>query len=141
MTRITFLHGASDRFQAAAAWVAHVSAAGTRVLVYAPFERQGEAFSRLLWAQPATGFTPHCHASSLLAKETPVVIAGNLDQPIHDECLLNLSDDIPPGFSRFQHFTEIVSIADSDRLPGRDRFRFYRDRGYPLENRDITGGI
>jgi DNA polymerase-3 subunit chi len=47
---------------------------------------------------------------------------------------VNLSNEIPPGFSRFQQLIEIISIDDEDRLPGRERFRFYRERGYPLEN-------
>ena len=33
------------------------------------------------------------------------------------------------------------SVEDEDRLPGRERFRFYRERGYPLQNSDISGGI
>jgi DNA polymerase IIIc chi subunit len=57
-----------------------------------------------------------------------------LNNPLHDDCLLNLSDEIPPGFSRFRQLIEIVSVDDADRLPGRERFRFYRERGYPLEN-------
>lgn len=36
---------------------------------------------------------------------------------------------------------EIVSVEDTDRLPGRERFRYYRERGYPLETSDISGGI
>jgi DNA polymerase-3 subunit chi len=139
MTKITFLHGARDRVQAASSWIASTSSMGMRVLVFAPLEKQREMLDRLLWTQTATGFTPHCNAGSPLINETPVIIAASLDQLPHDECLLNLSDEIPPGFSRFQHLTEIVSSVDSDRLPGRERFRFYRERGYPLESRNIAG--
>lgn len=139
MTKITFLHGARDRIQAASAWIASTSSKGMRILVFAPLEKQREMLDRLLWTRTATGFTPHCNAGSPLSNETPVIIAASLDQLPHGECLLNLSDDIPPGFGRFQHLTEIVSSADSDRLPGRERFRFYRERGYPLESRDIAG--
>jgi hypothetical protein len=91
--------------------------------------------------QPATGFTPHCRAGDPLAAETPIILATELDDLLHDACLVNLSNEIPPGFSRFQQLIEIISIDDEDRLPGRERFRFYRERGYPLENRDIAGGI
>lgn len=141
MTKITFLHGARDRLQAVAAWLAQTGSEGLPVLVYVPADEHGQQLDRLLWAQPATGFTPHCRAGEELAAETPVVLASGLDNPPHDGCLLNLSDEIPPGFSRFQHLVEIVSIEDGDRLPGRERFRFYRERGYPLEARDISGGM
>lgn len=141
MTQITFLHGVHDRLQAVAQWLNLASSQGRRILVYAPAEDRGEHLSRLLWMQPATGFLPHCFANDKLASETPVVISSVLDGPLHDECLLNLSDEVPPGFSRFQELIEVVSTEEGVKLPGRDRFRFYRERGYPLEARDISGGL
>jgi len=141
MTQITFLHGARDRLRAIATWLGNASSEGTRVLVYVPAGERSEQLDRLLWTQPATGFTPHCRAEDKLAAETPTLIASELDNPPHDGCLLNLSDEIPPGFSRFQQLIEIISVEDDDRLPGRERFRFYRERGYPLEARDISAGI
>ncbi|MDP2826424.1 MAG: DNA polymerase III subunit chi [Sulfuritalea sp.] len=141
MTQITFLHGARDRLQAIAAWLGHASGQGTPILVYAPAGERSEQLDRLLWTHPATGFTAHCRAEDKLARESPIVIASGLDNPLHDGCLLNLSDEIPPGFSRFQQLVEIISITDGDRLPGRERFRFYRERGYPLEDQDISGGM
>ena len=141
MTKVTFLHGAHDRLQAVAAWLERASGEGRRVLVYVPAGDRRDHLDRLLWTQPATGFTPHCRAENDLAAETPIVFASGLDNPLHDECLLNLSDEVPSGFSRFEELIEIVSIEDADRLPGRERFRFYRERGYPLENCDISGGF
>ena len=141
MTQISFLHGARDRLRAVAAWLGQASSEGTRVLVYVPAGERREQLDRLLWTHPATGFLPHCRAEDKLAAETPILMASELDNPPHDGCLLNLSDHIPPGFSRFQQLVEIVSIEDADRLPGRERFRFYRERGYPLEARDFSAGI
>lgn len=141
MTRISFLSNAQDRLQSAAAWIAQAHRERRQVLVFAPATDVAERLDRLLWTHPATGFIPHCGASDALASETPVLIAGSLDQLPQDKCLLNLSNEIPPGFSRFEEVTEIVSIHDEDRLPARDRFRFYRERGYALENRDISEGF
>jgi DNA polymerase-3 subunit chi len=139
MTRVSFLHGADDRLQAAVAWLGQAAREGRRVLVYAPQESELEHLDRLLWALPATGFTPHCKHGAALATETPVVLTGSLEQPVHDECLLNLSAEVPPAFSRFEHLVEIVSTSDADKVAGRERFRFYRERGYPLEAKDISG--
>jgi DNA polymerase-3 subunit chi len=141
MTQITFLHGAHDRLQAIVQWLNQATSLGKRILVYAPVGERSEQLNRLLWMHPPTGFLPHCFADDRLASETPVVIASTLDQPLHDECLLNLSDVVPPGFSRFQALIEVVSTEEDVKLPGRDRFRFYRERGYPLEARDIAGGL
>lgn len=140
MTEISFLHGVRDRLQAVATWLGQASSDGRKVLVYAPLGDQRDQLDRLLWTHPATGFVPHCMDGNKLAAETPIVLAAKLDNPPHDGCLLNLSDEVPPGFSRFQELIEIVSVDDTDRLPGRERFRFYKERGYPLEARDISQG-
>jgi len=141
MTQIIFFHGARDRLQAIAAWLGRAGSEGRQVLVYVPAGERSEQLDRLLWTHLATGFAPHCHANDKLATETPIILVTELDAPPHDGCLLNVSDEIPPGFSRFQQLIEVISVKDEDRLPGRERFRFYRERGYPLENHDISGGM
>lgn len=141
MTQISFFHGARDRLQAVATWLTRASSEGRQVLVYVPAGERSEQLDRLLWTHPATGFVPHCRTGDPMAAETPILLAAELDNPPQDNCLLNLSNEVPPGFSRFQQLIEIISVEDEDRLPGRERFRFYRERGYPLENRDISGGM
>jgi DNA polymerase-3 subunit chi len=135
VTHVRFYSNADDRLQAAAA-----SWRKQPVLVFAPDPAIAERFDRMLWIQPAIGFLPHCRADSNLASQTPVLIADNLDQLPQDRCLLNLSSEVPPGFSRFEELVEFVSTADDDRLPARERYRFYRDRGYEVENRKAGDG-
>ena len=140
MTKVLFCHGAPERLQAAAAWLALNFApdqAAQETLVYAPDKEVAERIERLLWSHPATGFLPHCRADSPLAGETPILIAGSLDNPPHHRCLLNLSNDLPPGFSRFEDLVEIVSGEDAVRLPARDRVKHYRDRGYDIRFHDL----
>lgn len=140
MTRISFLHGAADRILAAAQWLQQAWGERRPVLVYVPDEAAAVRLDRILWTQPALSFVPHCRADSPLAGETPILLADRLDDSGREDCLLNLSDELPSAFSRFEHLVEIVSTADADRLPARERFKFYRDRGYALESRDISGG-
>lgn len=145
MTRISFLHGAPDRLQAAAQWLhqawAHRQSADFGVLVYVPDEARAAQLDRMLWTQPQLSFLPHCRADSPLAAETPIVLTARLDDPPQDGCLLNLSDELPPTFSRFEQLVEIVSTSDDDKLPARERFKFYRERGYAIDSRDIAGGL
>jgi DNA polymerase-3 subunit chi len=141
MTRISFLHGAADRIQAAALWLQQAWARRQPVLVYVPDEGQAAQLDRILWTQPQLSFLPHCRADSPLAAATPILLTGRLDEPPQDGCLLNLSNELPPTFSRFEQLVEIVSIDDGDRLPARERFKFYRERGYAIDNRDISGGL
>jgi len=141
MTRVSFLHGAADRLQATALWLQQAWSRRQEVLVYVPDAEQATRLDRVLWTQPALSFVPHCRADAPLAPETPILLTDQLDAPIHDGCLLNLSNELPPTFSRFEHLVEIVSTDDVDRLPARERFKFYRDRGYAIENQDISGGV
>lgn len=145
MTRISFLHGAPDRIQSAAHWLQRTwagrQAAQCHILVYVPDAEQATRLDRMLWTQPALSFVPHCRTDSPLAGETPILLTNRLDEPAQESCLLNLSNELPPTFSRFEHLVEIISIDDADRLPARERFKFYRDRGYAIENRDISGGL
>ena len=143
MTKVLFCHGAPDRLHAAAAWLMQFSlqrkpaGAGAAALVYAPEKEIAERFDRLLWTQSATGFLPHCRADSPLAAETPILITGTLDAMPQQEQLLNLSNELPPGFSRFENLVEVISDEDAVRLPARERVKFYRDRGYEIQFRDL----
>jgi len=140
VTHIEFLHDAPDRVAAAADWLRGAFRKRQPVLVYVPERQTAEQLDRLLWTQPATSFLPHCGAASSLAAETPIVLADSLDSLPHDRCLLNLGNELPPGFSRFEELVEIVSTADADRLPARERFKFYRERGYAINARSIASG-
>lgn len=141
MTRIHFLHGARDRYQAAVAWLEQRSRRGLTALVYLEREEDLTLLDRLLWTQSALGFIPHCRLGDRLQTETSIVLTSDIENIHQSNCLVNLTNDVPPGFSRFEELVEIISIDDSDRLPARERFRFYRERGYDLQNIDISGGI
>lgn len=139
MTHILFLHGAPDRLAAAAHWVAANWTERRPVVLYAPHGDDGDRLDRILWTQGGTSFVPHCRADSALAVETPVLIVASLEQMIQDECLVNLSNEIPPGFSRFAEVIEVVSHDEAVRVPARERFKFYRERGYAPESRNLGG--
>jgi DNA polymerase-3 subunit chi len=141
VTRIEFLHDAPDRVAAAADWLRKAWQMRRPVLVYVPERQTAEQLDRLLWTQPATGFLPHCGAESSLATETPIILSDNLETLPQDRCLLNLGNELPPGFSRFEELIEVVSTADTDRLSARERFKFYRERGYAIEARSIAAGV
>ena len=80
-------------------------------------------------------FVPHVVLGE--GPEEPVA-CGWADQPgSYNDLLINLSDQPPPFFSRFQRLAEIVIEHDPVRLPARDRFRLYRERGYPLNSHPI----
>jgi len=44
----------------------------------------------------------------------------------------------PPFFSRYVRLLEVVSLLDDDKLKARERFTFYRDRGYAMTRHDLS---
>jgi DNA polymerase III subunit chi len=78
-------------------------------------------------------------AGSPLAKDTPVVLAADLDAAPHHKILVNLGMTVPPQFARFERLLEVVGNEDEELAAGRERYRFYRDRGYALNNYNQGG--
>jgi DNA polymerase-3 subunit chi len=139
VTRIDFYHGAGNKVQTACRLIGELYAQGRRVLVYARADSLATQVDRQLWVHPATGFVPHCRIGTTLAAETPIVIGGSLDDAAYHDVLVNLDGELPSAFSRFEQLVEIVGTDDADRGPARERFKYYRDRGYAITAHDLKG--
>lgn len=137
MTSIDFYTRVPDRLAVAAKLVAKAVAAHGSVRVLTPDAATTDALDRLLWTVPATGFVPHCRMDSALAAQTPAWIDHRLEHSGTASVLINLHPEPPPFFSRFERLVEIVGEADA--AAGRDRYRFYRERGYELRAHDLSG--
>jgi len=138
LTQVFFYHGASDKIAAACALLGGAYAKRKPMLVFAPDKAIANSVDRMLWTQPALGFVPHCQADSPVAAETPIVITDSLDSIPQDERLMNLSQVVPPGFSRFQSLIEVVGQEEDERSAARDRVKFYKDRGYEVRYFDLS---
>jgi DNA polymerase-3 subunit chi len=140
VTRIDFYVDADDRLRVACRLAAKAVTQRLRVLVYAPDGDVAVAIDRLMWTTPAIGFLPHVAAGHRLAAETPVVIARGAEDSPHDEVLVNLAVEWPPAFARFRRLVEIVTADEDDKRAARDRYRFYRDRGYEIRTHSLAAG-
>lgn len=138
MTQVFFYHGAADKIAAACALLSGAYAKKKPVLVYALENAVANSVDRMLWTHAALSFVPHCRADSPLAAETPILITDTLETIPHDERLMNLSWETPPGFSRFESLIEVVGQEESDRAAARDRVKFYKDRGYEVRYFDLS---
>jgi DNA polymerase-3 subunit chi len=138
VTRIDFYTHAESKLRTACQLCAKAAAQGTRLFVYAPDVETARELDRLLWTTPATGFVPHCRPEDPLAAVTPVIVSEQPEPLPHDEVLLNMHPEVPIFFSRFRRLVEIVSTDEADRQQARTRFRFYRDRGYELNDHNVS---
>ncbi len=136
MTRVDFYTGSEDKLRTACQLSHKAMQHGLRVLLHVPDDATADKLDRLLWHYPPTAFMPHCHSNQAEAVDMPVVIARDEQFP-HAELLISLHDECLPFFSRFERVIEIVGHDDADAVRGRDRFKFYRDRGYELSHTDL----
>ena len=136
MTTIDFYTHVADRLTVAARVVAKAVAAHGHVRVLTPDAATTDALDRLLWLSPPISFVPHCRMDSPLAPDTPVWIDHRLEHAGPAVVLVNLRPDAPPFFSRFERLVEIVDEADAPA--GRERYRFYRERGYVLHAHNMS---
>tara|TARA_E500000331_G_C17009607_1_gene605782 strand:- start:82 stop:504 length:423 start_codon:yes stop_codon:yes gene_type:complete len=101
-----------------------------KIHVHTASNDEAEALDDLLWTFKPESFIPHERYGSVLA--APVQICHQANPVLHQDVLINLSASIPDFFSRFKRVAEIVPQETERRDSARESFRFYQERGYPL---------
>jgi DNA polymerase-3 subunit chi len=133
MTRIDFHSNVGDSLLYACRLLRKAYLAGQPTIVLAELARL-QALDEQLWTFSPLDFVPHCMAGTPLAAQTPIVLTTSLDDVPHHQVLLNLGASVPAQFARFERLLEVVGNAHDELVAGRERYRFYRDRGYALNN-------
>lgn len=137
MTKVDFYTGSTDKLRTACQLSHKAMQNGLRVLLHTPDEATTEALDKLLWHYPATAFIPHCRSHEAEMDKMPVVVGHQGDAFPHSELLISLHTTCLPFFSRFDRLIEIVGEDAEDVRLGRERFGFYRDRGYEMRHFDL----
>ena len=115
---------------------------GHRVYLLAADPPAANELDELLWTFSQGSFVPHAlckqkEDADHYAELHPVLI-GHAEPPDSlSDVLISLSTDVPAWFSRFTRVVELVGASDDDKARARERFRFYRERGYPLETHNL----
>jgi len=139
MTSIDFYTHCSDRLEVAARLVAKAYAAHGSVRVLTADAALTDDLDRRLWQWPATGFLPHCRLAHPLAGETPIIVDHAPEHQGPADVLVNLHSQPPPFFARFARLVEIVGADDEGIAAGRERWRYYKSRGYELRQHSLAG--
>jgi len=138
MTNIDFRTGIPDKVDYACRLLRKAYASGARVVVLTADGRQQAQLDEALWVQQEQEFIPHVEAGSPQAAQTPIILTARDDVELpHHEVLVNLSDATPGFFARFERMIELVSTDEADAAAGRERYAFYKKRGYPLDHTPV----
>jgi DNA polymerase-3 subunit chi len=145
MTKVDFYTGSPDKLRTVCQLSQKAMQNGVRAVISLPDAATMDALDKLLWHYPPSAFIPHCRNRAAPAgqepadlSDWPVILDHSGDRFPHHELLINLLDECMPLFSRFERVIEIIGNNEADSRAGRERFRFYRDRGYELHHFDLS---
>jgi DNA polymerase III subunit chi len=143
MTRIDFYvlepGHSGNRFTLACRLVEKILQQPRRIYLHTAGEAEARALDRLLWTFRDGSFLPHGLAGQVAAELNPILVGWGEDPGAESDVLINLGDQVPQFFSRFDRVAECIDQDPRGRAAGRERFRFYRDRGYPLQTHKVGG--
>ncbi|MDC3266600.1 DNA polymerase III subunit chi [Gammaproteobacteria bacterium] len=122
--------------------------AQNHVFINTTNEKDAHNLNKLLWTFSPGSFIPHVLIDKKPVRPPlePVIVSLDLDQSNNDETyqaknnwdlMINLAPNVPAFFSRYMRVIEVVDSESARKLEGRDRYRFYKDRGYTLKHHKI----
>lgn len=102
----------------------------------------------LLWTFSQGSFIPHRlvgsgsdepFEESVLIGRKDLAAEIPADTPVAQswDLMINLTTQVPEFFSRYARVAEVIDADPIRRENGRERFRFYRDRGYELNTHNV----
>ena len=111
---------------------------GKRIFIHTESPGAAQQLDQMLWTFRDDSFVPHGLYPADEDDEQLKILIGHDTAPEHDtDILINLTNEVPPFFGRFQQVVELVNDEESIKQPGRERFKFYRDRGYEMETHKL----
>jgi len=105
---------------------------GHRVYLHCLDEAQRAELDARLWQFKGEAFVPHDPHE--LHADAQVALGVGSDAGTHGDLLINLGAEVPGFVGQFERVAEIVVEEPGIRQAARERFRFYREQGYALQD-------
>jgi DNA polymerase-3 subunit chi len=144
VTQVDFyiLQGHSDTewFRFASRIAEKAMTLGQHVYVNTEDAQHAQLLDEMLWTFSQGSFVPHriIDATNSGPHPEPVLIGSGIEpQQQAWQVLINLSGTVPDYFSRFERVAEVIDADENRRANGRERFRYYRERGYELNTHNM----
>jgi len=141
MTRVDFYilaeQSRDNRFTLACRLTEKAWSQGNRIAIYTGSEDLNRHMDRLLWTFREHSFIPHGITNKVDDELNPVLILESEDPKNEHQVLINLSENIPPFFSRFERVAECVDADKKAKEVSREHYRFYKDQGYQIATHNM----
>jgi len=110
------------------------------IFVNAESQPQAQQLDELLWTFRDGSFIPHeivAPGFEVPQGAAPILIGPDADPASNMDLLVNLAATVPGCLDRFDRAAEVVDSDAERRKAARERFKFYRERGYALESHKL----
>lgn len=137
---VAFHFNAPDKLAYACRFLRKARRHEIRVTVVAPLALL-QALSPKLWRLGPQEFLAHSLPGDdpLVIAQSPIALVEQAQASPHRQLLLNLSQQVPPGFEAFERVVEVVSSDDpQDKQAARERWRHYAALGHEIERHDLV---
>jgi DNA polymerase-3 subunit chi len=98
-----------------------------RVYIHTDSEDAARRLDERLWTFHDRSFVPHCIAGA--RSDVPVVIGYGQAPADAFDFLINIAAQVPDFYDRCARVAELVDGDAERREQGRERYRYYRERG------------
>ena len=142
MTRVDFYispsHAAQARLQLACRIADKAYQQNCKIYIHTESEHEAKLLDDLLWTFKQGSFLPHGYHGSQEQNDCAIVIGHKQEAPeVNKDVLINLAPQVPLFFSQFERVAEMINENEDQKQHGRERYRFYRDRGYELNTHQL----
>ena len=143
MSAIAFHFNVAERSSYLCRLVRKARRSGARLVITGE-RAQLDQLDRLLWTFDPLEFLPHWKGRSAAdlpprLADTPTLLLDQVQDVPQAQVLINLREQVPPGFESFGRVIEIVSRDGPDRDAARERWRTYAAAGHPIERHEVAG--
>ena len=139
MTRVDFYILSTDSDRARLHFTCRIAdkamRSGRHIFINSTSEHESRQLDELLWTFSQGSFVPHRvvgAGETGPAREPVVIVSGREPGGEQWNVLINLAAEVPEFFSRYERVVELVDADQVRRNQGRERYRFYQDRGCEL---------
>lgn len=109
-----------------------------RILIATESVEQQQLVSDALWAFHPESFITH---NLIDEADHRLQLSASKECGAHHDVLINLRQDTPEFFSRFERLIELVYQSPEWLAASRQRYRYYSDLGYPLQRHDLRDQV
>ena len=117
------------RFKLACRIVEKAYRLGHRVYLRTGNSDDTNVLDDLLWTFSQNSFVPHQLNTESGSLESPVVIGEHPPAAEGTDVVISVADDPVSDFTAYVRIVEIVGCDNDEKASGRNRFRYYRERG------------